>query len=74
MDIIHKAMTLKQLRSLGYNGFYERALCENGHLIIGNMLEPYEEGYSWKRVNCKACLKKKKGKAHVQSYKSRRQR
>lgn len=63
VEKIHKALTLKQLRSLGYEGWYERALC-NPSNILGNVFEDYREGYTWKKVNCKGCLKKKR-KANV---------
>lgn len=59
MITIHKTMTLKQRKKLGYEGYLERSLCNRQIYSIWCMPSNNLKRL-WKKVNCKYCLRRNK--------------
>lgn len=56
---IHKTMTMKERKALGYAGYLERSLCNQRVFAAWCTPVPFLSRY-WKKVNCPKCIKKAK--------------
>jgi len=56
--IVHKTMTLKKRKQLGYEGYLERASC-NRRVYAGWCMPVKFLSRLWSRVTCKRCLETK---------------
>ncbi len=56
--IVHKTMTLKERKSLGYEGYLERSVC-NHRVYAGWCMPVNFLSRLWSKVTCKKCKDKK---------------